>query len=76
MQEYERAVIFRLGRLIAGNAKGPGTKMNTYCCSIQKKSSYSGLIFIIPCIDTYRKVDLRVISFEVPPQEVGKATAV
>lgn len=24
VQEYERAVIFRLGRLMAGGAKGPG----------------------------------------------------
>uniref|UniRef100_A0A0K0D737 PHB domain-containing protein n=1 Tax=Angiostrongylus cantonensis TaxID=6313 RepID=A0A0K0D737_ANGCA len=29
-----------------------------------------GIFFIIPCIDTYRKVDLRVLSFEVPPQEI------
>lgn len=25
VREYERAVIFRLGRLIGGGAKGPGT---------------------------------------------------
>ena len=29
-----------------------------------------GLFFVIPCIDEYRKVDLRVVSFEVPPQEL------
>ncbi|XP_031569721.1 mechanosensory protein 2-like isoform X2 [Actinia tenebrosa] len=52
VQEYERAVIFRLGRLLPGGAKGPG------------------LFFILPCIDTYRKVDLRVVSFDVPPQEI------
>jgi len=52
VQEYERAVIFRLGRLIKGGAKGPG------------------LFFIIPCIDNYRCVDLRTISFNVPPQEI------
>jgi erythrocyte band 7 integral membrane protein len=52
VQEYERAVIFRLGRLLPGGAKGPG------------------LFFILPCIDTYRQVDLRVISFQVPPQEI------
>ncbi|KAG1943929.1 stomatin [Pimephales promelas] len=51
VQEYERAVIFRLGRLIGG-AKGPG------------------LFWIIPCVDTFRKVDLRTVSFEIPPQEV------
>ena len=52
VQEYERAVVFRLGRLRAGGAKGPG------------------LFFIMPCIDTYKKVDLRTVSFDVPPQEV------
>ncbi|XP_066936870.1 mechanosensory protein 2-like isoform X1 [Clytia hemisphaerica] len=52
VQEYERAVIFRLGRLLAGEAKGPG------------------IFFVLPCIDTYMKVDLRVISFDVPPQEI------
>ena len=54
VQEYERAVIFRLGRLRSGGAKGPG------------------LFFIMPCIDTYKKVDLRTVSFDVPPQEVKK----
>ncbi|XP_027054597.1 mechanosensory protein 2-like isoform X3 [Pocillopora damicornis] len=52
VQEYERAVIFRLGRLLPGGAKGPG------------------MFFILPCIDSYQKVDLRVVSFDVPPQEV------
>jgi erythrocyte band 7 integral membrane protein len=52
VQEYERAVIFRLGRLLKGGAKGPG------------------LFFIIPCIDNYRCVDLRTVSFNVPPQEI------
>ncbi|KJH42030.1 SPFH/Band 7/PHB domain protein [Dictyocaulus viviparus] len=33
-------------------------------------SVFTGIFFIIPCIDTYRKVDLRVLSFEVPPQEI------
>ena len=29
-----------------------------------------GIFFVIPCIDTYKKVDLRTVSFDVPPQEV------
>ena len=29
-----------------------------------------GIFFIIPCVDNYLKVDLRVVSFDVPPQEV------
>ena len=28
------------------------------------------MFFILPCIDNYQKVDLRVISFDVPPQEI------
>lgn len=53
VQEFERAVIFRLGRLRSGGARGPG------------------VFFVLPCIDTYCKVDLRTVSFDVPPQEVS-----
>nr|NP_001246627.1 uncharacterized protein Dmel_CG42540, isoform G [Drosophila melanogaster]AFH04298.1 uncharacterized protein Dmel_CG42540, isoform G [Drosophila melanogaster] len=52
VQEYERAVIFRLGRLMQGGAKGPG------------------IFFILPCIDSYARVDLRTRTYDVPPQEV------
>ncbi len=50
VQEYERGVIFRLGRLIG--ARGPG------------------LFFIIPLVDRMVKVDLRVVTLDVPAQEV------
>jgi len=50
VQEYERGVIFRLGRLTG--AKGPG------------------LFLIIPIIDRMVKVDLRVVTMDVPPQDV------
>merc|ERR1712038_1212210 len=52
VQEYQRAVIFRLGRVKRGGAVGPG------------------LFFIIPCMDSIQVVDLRTVSFDVPPQEV------
>ena len=52
-QEYERAVIFRLGRLLIGGARGPG------------------VFFILPCVDTYEKVDMRTHTYEIPPQEVS-----
>lgn len=29
-----------------------------------------GIFFILPCIDNYTCVDLRTVSFDVPPQEV------
>ncbi|MCD6145831.1 MAG: slipin family protein [Methanosarcinales archaeon] len=50
VQEYERGVIFRLGRLVG--ARGPG------------------LFFIIPLLETMRKIDLRTIVLDIPPQEV------
>ncbi|KAM5179600.1 stomatin-like protein 3 isoform 2-T2 [Mantella aurantiaca] len=52
IKEYERAVVFRLGRITSGKPKGPG------------------IIFILPCTDNFIKVDLRVISFAIPPQEI------
>jgi len=50
VQEYERGVIFRLGRLMG--ARGPG------------------LFFIIPIIERMVKVDLRIVTMNVPRQEV------
>lgn len=50
VREYERAVIFRLGRLLG--AKGPG------------------LFIIIPFVDTFIKVDLRIIAVDVPEQRI------
>ena len=29
-----------------------------------------GVFFVIPCVDIYEKIDLRVQNFDVPPQEV------
>src|SRR5918999_294734 len=49
VQEYERGVIFRLGRLVG--ARGPG------------------LFFLIPAVERMVKVDLRVITMDVPSQE-------
>jgi regulator of protease activity HflC (stomatin/prohibitin superfamily) len=50
VREYERAVVFRLGRLIG--AKGPG------------------LILLVPIVDKAVKVDLRVITLDVPKQKI------
>ena len=32
----------------------------------------SGIFFVLPCIETYQKVDLRTITLDVPPQEVKR----
>ncbi len=50
LKEYERGVVFRLGRLIG--SKGPG------------------LIILIPIIDKMVRVDLRVITYDVPAQDI------
>lgn len=130
VQEYERAVIFRVGRLLSGGSKGPGNigfllisiysslflrnqrifiiieekKPNSYVLQLirndRKCSNWqtfynhlevnrrgrcvlifthlfmklfliSGIFFVLPCIEGYTKVDLRTVSFDVPPQEVG-----
>jgi len=48
--QYERAIIYRLGRL--QKSKGPG------------------LIYTIPLVDKWKKIDMRMRAFSVPPQEV------
>lgn len=51
VREYERVVLFRLGRLMG--ARGPG------------------LFFVLPLgFDKTQKVDLRVVTMDVPPQDV------
>jgi regulator of protease activity HflC (stomatin/prohibitin superfamily) len=58
LREYERAVIFRLGRSArsifnpGGNGRGPG------------------LVLLVPLIDRMVKVSLRTIAMDVPPQDV------
>ncbi|GAI52558.1 unnamed protein product, partial [marine sediment metagenome] len=49
-REYERGVIFRLGRF--AGIRGPG------------------LFLIIPIIDKMIKIDLRILTLDVPAQEV------
>ena len=49
-REYERGVIFRLGKLVG--ARGPG------------------LIFLVPFVDRMVKMDLRVVTIDVPKQEI------
>lgn len=50
LNEYERGVLFRLGRVVG--TKGPG------------------LVIIIPVIDRLVRVSLRVVTMDVPPQDV------
>ncbi|MEO7040368.1 MAG: SPFH domain-containing protein [Candidatus Elarobacter sp.] len=49
-REYERGIVFRLGRLL--RAKGPG------------------MIFLIPIVDRMVRIDLRVVTLDIPRQEM------
>src|ERR671916_538787 len=51
VKEYERGVIFRLGR-VRGGPKGPG------------------LFILLPGVDRMVKVDLRIVTMDVPPQDI------
>ncbi|WP_029916498.1 slipin family protein [Pelobacter seleniigenes] len=48
--EYERGVVFRLGRF--SGVKGPGLK------------------FIIPIVDQLKKINMRTVAMDVPPQDI------
>jgi regulator of protease activity HflC (stomatin/prohibitin superfamily) len=50
LREYERAIVFRLGRLVG--QKGPG------------------LVFLIPGVDRMVRMDLRTVTFDIPPQDI------
>ncbi|XP_055383675.1 stomatin-like [Condylostylus longicornis] len=52
INEYERAVIFRLGKLKQSKPVGPG------------------FVFVLPIIETFAKIDLRTISFDIPTRNV------
>ncbi len=54
LREYERAVIFRWGRLARGIVGGNGP----------------GVVIIIPFIDKLVRVSLRTVTMDVPPQDV------
>ena len=47
-QEYERAVIFRLGRLLTGGARGPGVFFIIPCVDVYEKVDMRTQTFEIP----------------------------
>ena len=48
VQEYERAVIFRLGRLLSGGARGPGVFFIIPCVDIYEKIDLRTATYEIP----------------------------
>jgi regulator of protease activity HflC (stomatin/prohibitin superfamily) len=54
LREYERAVVFRFGRIARGIVGGNGP----------------GVVVIIPLVDKLVRVSLRTVTMDVPPQDV------
>jgi regulator of protease activity HflC (stomatin/prohibitin superfamily) len=50
LKEYERGVVFRLGRMVA--PRGPG------------------IIYVIPLVEKFLRIDMRTVTMDVPPQDV------
>ena len=48
VQEYERAVIFRLGRLLSGGARGPGVFFIIPCVDVYEKIDLRTATYEIP----------------------------
>jgi regulator of protease activity HflC (stomatin/prohibitin superfamily) len=50
LKEYERGVVFRLGRMVP--PRGPG------------------IIYVIPLVEKFLRIDMRTVTMDVPPQDV------
>jgi regulator of protease activity HflC (stomatin/prohibitin superfamily) len=50
LNEFERGVVFRLGRLVG--TRGPG------------------VVYVVPIIEQMRRIDLRTVTMDIPPQDV------
>ena len=48
VQEYERAVIFRLGRLVTGGARGPGVFFVIPCLDVYEKIDMRTSTYDVP----------------------------
>ena len=64
-QEYERAVIFRLGRLLSGGARGPGVFFIIPCVDVYEKIDMRTQTYEIPpqevgrCFDNFGNLTLK-----------------
>jgi regulator of protease activity HflC (stomatin/prohibitin superfamily) len=50
LNEFERGVVFRLGRLVG--SRGPG------------------IVYVFPVIEQMKRIDLRTVTMDIPPQDV------
>ena len=55
LQEYERAVIFRLGRLVRGGARGPGVFFVIPCLDVFEKIDMRTSTYDVPPQEVFCK---------------------
>ena len=76
VQEYERAVIFRLGRLLSGGASGPGVFFVIPCMDIYVKIDMRTATYEIPPQDILTKDSVTVFVNAIMYYKVKPASSV
>ena len=66
VQEYERAVIFRLGRLIKGGARGPGVFFIIPCLDVYQKIDMRTATYDVPPQEVMSGKILRYLIYPSP----------
>jgi len=74
VQEYERAVIFRLGRLLSGGARGPGVFFIIPCVDIYEKIDMRTATYEIPPQEILTKDSVTVFVNAIMYYKVADAT--
>ena len=74
VQEYERAVIFRLGRLLSGGARGPGVFFVIPCVDIYEKVDLRTATYEIPPQEILTKDSVTVFVNDIMYYKVAKTT--
>jgi len=75
VQEYERAVIFRLGRLLSGGAKGPGVFFIIPCLDVYEKIDMRTATYDVPPQEILTKDSVTVFVNAIMYYKVKDATS-
>merc|ERR1719309_1063978 len=75
VQEYERAVIFRLGLLLSGGARGPGVFFIIPCVDIYEKIDMRTQTFDVPPQEILTKDSVTVFVNAIMYYKVKEATS-
>merc|ERR1719327_2399426 len=74
VQEYERAVIFRLGRLLSGGARGPGVFFIIPCLDVYQKIDMRTATYDVPPQEILTKDSVTVFVNAIMYYKVKDAT--